>query len=92
MRKLTGTLDANGFLLQTGPTGEHYLATAVKAIDGRFGKGYAAKNPALVSTMLHILADDFQRSMAHAVFEDQASDFVRALELLADRVGLPAEE
>jgi hypothetical protein len=40
---------------------DHYLCHAVQSIDARLGDGYAIKNPTLLSTMICLTAQEFER-------------------------------
>jgi hypothetical protein len=40
---------------------DQYLYHAVQSIDVRLGEGYARKNPTLVSTMICLTAQEFER-------------------------------
>jgi len=40
---------------------DQYLYHAVQSIDSRLGDGYAIKNPALISTMICLTAQEFER-------------------------------
>lgn len=40
---------------------DQYLYHAVQSIDARLGNGYAIKNPTLISTMICLTAQEFER-------------------------------
>ena len=44
---------------------DQYLYYAIKSVDARLGEGYAKKNPQLVSTMVSLIAEEYNHS-----FED----------------------
>lgn len=68
-------ITANGETLmrQAPMTANVYMDAAVEAIDGKFGKGFAAKNPALLAAHMQVSALDFG-----------ASVIARAIEAVAD--------
>jgi hypothetical protein len=57
-------------VLQAGKTANSYMADAVEAIDERFGKGYAEKNPALVAAFMRAASADFGQAMLKLAAQD----------------------
>lgn len=54
------TISASELVRQAGDTAETYLNCAVRAIDARMGKGYAAEHPELISAFMQICVQDFE--------------------------------
>lgn len=51
-------------------TAAEYLHKGVKALDGEFGEGYAARHPELLAAFMRTAALDFQTSVCAAVAQD----------------------
>lgn len=50
-------------LKHAGMTADQYLAQAIKSIDERLGKGYAAKHPELIGQHMLTQAQDFHTTV-----------------------------
>ncbi len=51
--------DWTTLMRQAWKTSAEYMDAAVREIDATFGKGYAARNPALVASFMQVAAQDF---------------------------------
>jgi len=82
------TLTANDAVRQAGMTASSYLASAIESINGQFGAGYAASNPALVAALIHASTLDFNNCAMHCVLGEIAD----AVSELAHRIGELADK
>lgn len=57
---------AETLLDQASMTANEYLVKAIRAIDAKFGEGYAAQNPVLVGAFMAAAAQDFHTAMTVA--------------------------
>jgi hypothetical protein len=64
------TAPADTLMRQAPMTVSLYLSEAIEAIDGKFGDGYAAKNPQLVAAFIAACAQDFHTAMSCKTTEE----------------------
>ncbi len=68
-------------LMRAGPkTADYYLCHAIESIDGRLGKGYAAKHPELIAAFLTVAGNDFTEAAKLKVIG-------RVLDKIGDAIG-----
>ena len=80
---------------QAPATVSGYFWAAVKDIDAKFGKGYAAKNPALVGAYTQACAQDYHSSthlMAIEILAEQVEGLAHCFRLAAEQKGYPPLE
>jgi hypothetical protein len=78
--------DAGTLLRQASDTADEYLGAAIKCIDQRLGKGYAAKNPDLIAAFMRVAGDDFRTSIACKIGESVLGEMASAVSSLAEAV------
>jgi len=63
-------LSSDQLMHQAEETANSYLIKAIKKIDTQFGKGYAQKNPEIISAFIITCSLDFGASIITAALQD----------------------
>ncbi|VVP89422.1 hypothetical protein PS918_03085 [Pseudomonas fluorescens] len=79
---ITATYDA--LVRQASDTAAKYLWEAQEQIDKVFGKGYAAKNPELVSAFIKVAGQDFNTACLAVAVQEASGKIESALHAIAD--------
>ena len=82
MNNKVGLDDTGLFNQAIGPVAKDLLHSAVRAIDEQFGQGFAAKNPALVASLIETMHKDY--SVASML--RRAEQLTETVERIADAI------
>jgi hypothetical protein len=73
------TADYTTLLHQASETAHEYFTSAIHAIDGKFGDGYAESHPELIAAFMRAAGSDFQTSVIAKSIQDGLDDLAHAI-------------